>query len=222
MQRSVTCRAIHPHSQHEKRCNPPVLLKCDCRECKYVYIKVSPALSKGDARRGRTMFEGGLWELVVTRAPLRLSVMTSSQEGPLHSRSPVYKGVVRGQSRSRTRHRRCGRLPPSVRGGNSSWILSVATPEVRPLDATQQRSAEVADELGGQVDVFRRHVLEASECRQVVPVADHEYSERHHPKALRGLDGWGGGGAGEIRGCEAAATGDWSIRTANRFLLIIL
>lgn len=125
-------------------------------------------------------------------APLRLSVMTSSQEGPLHSRSPVYTGVVRGQSRSRTRHPRCGRLPPSVRGGNLSWILSVATPEVRPLDATQQRSAEVADELGGQVDVFRRHVLEASECRQVVPVADHEYSERHHPKALRGLDGWGG------------------------------
>lgn len=67
MQRSVTRRATHPHSQHEKRCNPPVLLKCDCRECKYVYIKVSPALSKGDARRGRTMFEGGLWELVVTR-----------------------------------------------------------------------------------------------------------------------------------------------------------
>lgn len=45
-----------------------------------------------------------------------------------------------------------------------------------------------------KVDVFRRHVLEASEYRQVVPVAGHEYSERHHRKTLRGLDGWGGEG----------------------------
>lgn len=96
MQRSVTRRATHPHSQHEERCNPPVLLKCDCKECKYVYIKVSPALSKGDARRGRTMSEGDLWELVVTRAPLRLSVMTSSQDGPLLSRPCRYIQALSG------------------------------------------------------------------------------------------------------------------------------